>query len=124
MFKIENKVIHLTRGDIACIEAKALNEDGTDYTFQVGDIVRLNVFKRKDCGCVELQKDTEVKEAGSSVDIHLTSEDTKIGGIINKPTIYWYEIVLNPDTNPQTIIGYDKEGEKQFILYPEASDNE
>lgn len=124
MFKITNKEIHLTRGDIACIEVKALNEDGTDYTFQVGDVVRLNVFKRKDCGCVELQKDVTVETAGTSVDIHLTSENTKIGGIINKPTIYWYEVVLNPDTNPQTIIGYDAEGEKKFILYPEGNDAE
>ena len=124
MFKIENKEIHLTRGDIACIEVKALNEDGTDYTFQVGDVVRLNVFKKKDCGCIELQKDVTVEAAGISVDIHLTSENTKIGGIINKPTEYWYEVVLNPDTNPQTIIGYDIDGEKKFILYPEGNDAE
>lgn len=124
MFKIENKEIHLTRGDIACIEVKALNEDGSDYTFQVGDVVRLNVFKKKDCGCIELQKDVTVETTGTSVDVHLTSEDTKIGGIINKPATYWYEVVLNPDTNPQTIIGYDTEGEKSFTLYPEGNDAE
>ena len=124
MFKIENKEIHLTRGDIACIEVKALNEDGTDYTFQVGDVVRLNVFKKNDYGCIELQKDVTVEVARTSVDVHLTSENTKIGGIINKPTEYWYEVVLNPDTKPQTIIGYDIEGEKKFMLYPEGNDAE
>lgn len=122
MFKITDKEIHLTRGDVACIEVKALNEDGTDYTFQVDDVVRLNVFKRKDCDCVELKKDVLVETAGTSVDICLTSENTKIGEIINKPTMYWYEVVLNPDTNPRTIIGYDTEGEKSFILYPEGND--
>ena len=124
MFKIENKEIHLTRGDVACIEIKAFNTDGTDYVFQVGDVVRFKVFKKRDCGCVEIQKDVVAETEGASVDVRLTSEDTKIGGIINKPAEYWYEVVLNPDTNPQTIIGYDTEGEKKFILYPEGADKE
>lgn len=120
MFKIENKEIHLTRGDIACIEVKALNTDGTKYTFQVDDVVRLNVVKKKDYSTVVLQKDVIVKEAGTSVDINLTSKDTRIGDVINKPTEYYYEIELNPDTKPQTIIGHDVDGEKLFMLYPET----
>lgn len=124
MFKIENKQIHLTRGDIACIEVKALNEDGSDYTFKVGDIVRFKVFKKNDCGCVEIQKDVPVEIAAASVDIHLTSEETKIGELINKPVEYWYEVELNPETNPQTIIGYDEDGGKIFKLYPEGNDAE
>ena len=122
MFKIENKQIHLTRGDIACIGVGAKNEDGTDYEFQKGDIVRLNVFKKKDCNCVELTKDVTVEATGTEVEIVLTREETKIDGIINKPIEYWYEVVLNPDTKPQTIIGYDLEGAKLFTLYPEASE--
>lgn len=122
MFKIVNKEIHLTRGDIACIEVKATNEDGTDYTFKVGDVVRLKVFKKKDCGCVELQKDVEVTEESTSVDINLEGTETKIGDVINKPITLWYEIELNPETSPQTIIGYDEYGEKIFVLYPEGND--
>lgn len=126
MFKIDKttKQINITRGDIGCIEVKAKNEDGTDYTFQVGDIVRFKVFKKKDCGLVEIQKDVEVITAGTSVEINLTSADTKIGDIINKPTTLWYEVELNPNTNPQTIIGYDIDGEKQFVLYPEGNDKQ
>lgn len=120
MFKIENKTIHLTRGDIACIEVKALNEDETDYIFQVGDVVRLKVVKRKDYSSIVIQKDVVVETEGTSVDLKLTSENTRIGDVINKETEYWYEVELNPDTNPQTIIGHDEEGEKLFILYPEA----
>jgi hypothetical protein len=122
MFKIENKTIHITRGDIACIEVKALNEDGTNYAFQVGDILRFKVFQKKDCGCVELQKDVEITETTTAAEIHLTSENTKIGGIISKPVVYWFEVELNPDTNPQTIIGYDEDGAKEFWLFPEGSD--
>ena len=122
MFKIENKKIHLTRGDTACISVGAKNEDGTDYKFQIGDVVRFTVYKKKDCNCVELSKDVVVETEGLEVEILLTGEETKIDGIINKPIEYWYEVVLNPDTNPQTIIGYDLDGAKLFMLYPEASE--
>lgn len=122
MFKIENNKIHLTRGDIALIEVKATNDDGTDYTFKENDVIRINVFKSKDCSSVLLTKDVIAKEAKTSVDISLTSEDTTIGELINKPKTYWYEVVLNPDTNEQTIIAYDTDGAKEFILYPEANE--
>lgn len=124
MFKIENKQIHLTRGDVANIGVSVKNEDGTDYEFRAGDVVRFTVFKKKDCNCVELTKDVTVDVAGLEVEVHLTEEDTKIDGIISKPVEYWYEVVLNPNTKPQTIIGYDTDGAKVITLYPEASDKE
>ena len=124
MFKIsEDKTIHLTRGDVANITVSASTSDGA-YTFKVGDVVRLKVFKRKDCSIVMLQKDIEVTEETQAVDIFLNSEDTKFGELISKPKNYWYEVELNPNTMPQTIIGYDEEGEKLFVLYPEGSDVE
>lgn len=123
MFKIEGKTVHLTRGDAATIKISAFNGDSS-YTFQTGDVVRLNVFKAKDCGCVELRKDVVVVEECEAVDIALTTEDTTIGEIINKPTKYWYEVTLNPETIEQTIIGYDLDGAKEFILYPEANESE
>lgn len=123
MFKIDNdKTIHLTRGNIASIDVTANNDDGTNYIFQAGDVVRLNVFKNKDCGCIELQKDVTVEAETETVEVNLTGEETRIGELINKPSKYWYEIELNPDTNPQTIIGYDIDGAKLFILYPEGGD--
>lgn len=123
MFKINSdKSIYITRGDIAAILVNA-NNNGEAYVFKVGDVVRLNVFKSKDCGCIELQKDVAVKEEGTSVEIFLEKNDTRIGEIINKPKDYWYEIELNPETDPQTIIGYDDiDGPKIFRLFPEGSD--
>lgn len=35
---------------------------------------------------------------------------------------YWYEVELNPETEAQTIIGYDEDGPKIFRLYPEGDD--
>lgn len=122
MFKIEGKTVHITRGDTGTLRISAKNSDNTSYTFQVGDVLRLNVFKKKDCGCVELTKDVTVATSGTTVDISLTSEDTTIGEVISKPSTYWYEVILNPETVEQTIIGYDLNGEKDFILYPEAKE--
>ena len=123
MFVILNdKTICLTRGDIANIVVSANLQDGQVYTFTAGDVVRFRVFKKRDCASTVIQKDVEVDTESETVTICLTKEDTKIADIINKPVDYWYEIEMNPDTEPQTIIGYDENGEKIFRLYPEGGD--
>ena len=119
---LKDKTICLTRGDVANIVVAASMQDGSAYTFSPNDIVRFRVFKKKDCGSVVMMSEVEVTEATESVTISLSKEDTKIGELINKPVDYWYEVELNPDTEPQTIIGYDEEGEKIFRLYPEGSE--
>ena len=121
MFKIDsNKTIHITRGDVGIVEFSILNEDETPYHFEAGDVVRFGVLAKKDMTNLIFQKDVQTEEDSTSVDIPLTEEETKIGDIINKPMDYWYEIQLNPETDPQTIIGYDEEGPKIFRLYPEG----
>lgn len=125
MFKInEDKSIHITRGDIANITVSAVDKDGQPYAYKSGDVVRLKVFKKKDCTSVVLEKEVEATEGEQSVDILLSKEDTKVGEVISKPSTYWYEVELNPHTRPQTIIGYDEDGEKLFVLYPEGGDIE
>lgn len=124
MFKIVDNVIHLTRGDIALIEINIKNDDGTSYAFKKNEVIRLNVFKNKDCSSIVLTKDVKVEKEDIRVDIPLTSEETSIGEIINKPQKYWYEVILNPDTNEQTIIGYDTDGPKEFWLYPEGKESD
>ena len=122
MFRIdEDKTIHLTRGDIASITVSA-ESNGEAYTFKSGDVVRFKVFERKNCDKVILCKTVGVLEDTTEVNVLLEKEDTKIGEVISKPTKYWYEVELNPYTNPQTIVGYDEDGEKVFTLYPEGSD--
>ena len=120
MFKIDSKkTIYLTRGDIATINVTATNSDGTEYTFKKDEVVRLSVFKAGKCHCIVLKKDVVVDEDKTYVEIPLTVEETKIGEMINEPVDYWYEIVLNPETAPQTIIGYFKEP-VIFRLLPEG----
>lgn len=121
-FVTADKEIHCTRGDAGVFSVTALH-NAAPYKFQAGTKVRFKVYQKKGCDCVELQKDFDVVAETESVEIFLSGEDTKIGKIINKPVDYWYEVELNPDTYPQTIIGYDEDGPKIFKLYPEGKDN-
>ena len=120
MFVInEDLTIHITRGDAAQFHIKAMVDDA-EYIFQPEDVVRFNVYAKKDCSNVVLTKDVAVTEETDAVLVELNKEDTKIGEVISKPTDYWYEVELNPENNPQTIIGYDENGAKIFKLFPEG----
>lgn len=122
MFVInEDLSIYCTRGDAATFTVGASSGD-TAYTFKVGDVVRFKVFGKKDCETVVLQKDSKIMYEAEFATIALSGEDTSIGEYISKPTDYWYEVELNPDTYPQTIIGYDDEGAKVFKLFPEGGE--
>jgi hypothetical protein len=124
MFKInEDNSIYLTRGD-HCSFTLVANDNGEAHTFRQGDLVRFKVFEKKECENVFLSKDFRVENDTQEVSIVLTGEETKIGNEINKPTDYWYEIELNPDIQPSTIIGYDEDGAKIFKLFPEGGDLE
>jgi hypothetical protein len=120
MFVIgDDMTIHITRGDMAVIKLTARLATSL-YGFRVDDVVRLKVFAKKNCEDVVLKKDVTVTQNISSIEIELERKDTTIGEYINKPVDYWYEVELNPDTKPQTIIGYDESGPKIFRLYPEG----
>jgi hypothetical protein len=114
--------------DMFDVEGEPLDvKDFTDILskleFVKEDIVRFKVIEKNRCEKVLLKKDVSPQEESTSVLIVLESSETRLGGIINKPVEYWYEIELNPDTpRAQTIIGYDKLGPKIFRLYPEGSD--
>ena len=118
----EDSSIYVTRGDIVIFTVTAEEENGVPHIFQPDDVVRMNVFGKKDCSNLVLCKDVLVTEAIERVEFYLTEDDTRFGDVISKPVDYWYEIVLNPFTNPQTIIGYDDDGAKIFKLFPEGKD--
>ena len=120
----EDLSIYITRGDVALLCISAIRNGTVPHEFEPGDVVRIKVFDKKACENVVLQKDFGVEERTEVVNIYLTEEDTKIGEVISKPKDYWYEIELNPLTDPQTIIGYDDNGAKVFRLFPEGKDLE
>lgn len=124
MFTIEKDgTINVTRGDILYFDTSAQDkETKVPYIFQPGDIVRMAVYGKKDCKNVVMQKDFLVELPTEKVAIFLDKENTTFGDIINKPTVYWYEIVLNPEEKPQTFVAYDEEGARIFRLYPEGAE--
>lgn len=123
MFKIDKKTkqIKVTRGDVCSFKVSAMDEN-VKYTFEQGDVVRFKILKAQDYKSVEFYKDVYAVAGTKEVTFDLTSEDTKLGDIINKPVNYVYEVELNPNTTPQTILGYDDDGAKLFTLYPEGAD--
>ena len=124
MYKInEDLSIYVTRGDIVLMEVSAAT-NGKPYTFQVGDLVRIKVYKKKKATDVVLEKDFPITSVTQKVQIFLSGDDTKFGEVISKPVDYWYEVELNPLSDPQTIIGYDEDGAKVFKLFPEGADKE
>lgn len=120
MFVInEDNSIYVTRGDVMFFTVTA-TDGNTEYEFQPGDVLRITVYGRKEADNVVMQKDFMVDERATGVVMTFEEKDTKIGDVISKATDYWYEITLNPETAPQTIIGFDEEGAKIFRLYPEG----
>lgn len=125
MFVIkEDKSICLTRGDAAFFSISAKTDTDEAYKFQAGDVVRFKVCEKKACDNVVLSKDFGIEAETEEIEIYLEEKDTKIGDVISKPVDYWYEVELNPYTDPQTIIGYDEDGAKIFKLFPEGSEAE
>lgn len=116
----EDKTIFVTRGDAGAITVVASFADG-DYVFKPEDVVRMRIFAKKNCENVVREFYADARTENSK-EVTIRLNDTKIGEVISKPTDYWYEIELNPDTNPQTVIGYDDEGAKVFKLFPEGGD--
>ena len=125
MLKIEGKNIQITRGDMLSLTISATNDiDGSDYSLQTTDVIRFKVFEKANVGNVLLEKDFNVSEEATELIITMTSEEMKIGELIDSSKDYWYEIELNPDTErTQTIVGYDmEEGAAILTLLPEGGD--
>lgn len=117
----EDMTIYATRGDVVYFPVEK-KQGSMKYLFQPGDIVRIKVCEKKNYSKVLLLKDFVVEEETTSVNIFLDKWEMKFGEIINKPTDYWYEVELNPDTYPDTFIGHNENGAAVFKLFPEMKD--
>ena len=113
MYRIKNKNIFLNRGDKITIIVRNKND-----SFRFGDYIIFYICEEGNYEKVIFQKRFDLDEDSDIIPIHLTSEETKIGEPLkNGSRTYWYEIELNGDT---TLVGYDNNGPKCFVLYPEA----
>lgn len=126
MIKVDGFTIYCTRGDDGStlgnnIEFGYEDIDGNPVDFSIGQKVIFKVFDPKNVQNVVIQKEIDIEEVCSSITIPLTNEDTSFGNYINKPVKYNYEISID-DTG--TIIGYDEDGPKEFILLPEGGEKQ
>lgn len=117
----EDMTIYATRGDVVYFPVEK-KQGSMKHLFQPGDIVRIKVCEKKNYSKVLLLKDFVVEEETTSVNIFLDKWEMKFGEVINKPTDYWYEVELNPDTYPDTFIGHNENGAAVFKLFPEMKD--
>ena len=137
MIKIDEDLttIHLTRGDSTGIKHNKLafkypiynfqTQEEEDYEFLPTDKIAFICMKKK--GYTEeeiLRKEYTLREIGYTapatvVEIPLTAEETKRFPLINKKQTYWYDLVLNDTT---TILGFDDDGAKKIIVYPEGEE--
>lgn len=121
-YDTETKQIQINRGDATTLNVTAKDKNKNQYEFQVGEIVGLKITSKKNEEDVIFHKTVEVDEETTMVQIPITTAEMKIGEIINKPVTYWYEIYIDHSGEVQTIIGYDDDGAKEFVLNPEAGD--
>ena len=122
----DNVTIHLTRGDKVnnlSFYYPIYNSDTHEeenYVFKVGDKISFIVKKKKGYTKGEvLRKEFYIEEETEFPEIKLTPKDTKKFELKNKKETYWYDIVLNDDI---TILGYDEDGAKKIIVYPEGGE--
>ena len=117
---IDGTTIKINRGDVLPLRLTIPISEEENYTFQEGDIIVFGVYGAKKMSQPALLlKEVTVQEESKHVDIVCTSEEMKIGELIDKPVDYWYEIELN---GQQTVIGYDDNGAKILRLFPEGSE--
>lgn len=124
MFRRDEKeptTIKCQRGDKGCITIRKKNKNTGQYEkFNVGETVIFSVKSNFAEETSVIRKKIEVTEETDSVTFCLSKDDTTIGELIAEPVTYQYDIAVNDDI---TILGYDDDGPKKFILYPEGSND-
>lgn len=136
MIAIDGDTIHLTRGDATGEKYNRLafkfpvynfeTNKTEDYQFQLTDKISFICFEKKGYTKEEiLRKEYTLADIGYTepttvVEIPLTAEETKKFPLSNKAQTFWYDIVLNDTT---TVLGFDNEGAKRIIIYPEGEES-
>ena len=107
--------IYCNRGDQFTVTLNARE----DSLFARGDVIKFSIMKENDCTKVLFEKKFTVEEdAALTFDCLITSADTRFDKPIKSgEKRYWYEIELN---DKDTLIGWDMDGAKVLVLWPEA----
>lgn len=135
MIAVEGTTLHITRGDETKEKYNRLafeypiynlaTKQEEKYKFQPDDRITFVVMNKKGYTQEEiLRKEYTLRDIGYTdetevAELPLTKEETKKFPLSNKKQTFWYDIVLNDST---TILGFDDEGAKQLIVYPESEE--
>lgn len=113
MLRIQNKNIHLTKGDTVQIKLSS------DRAFSIGDVIKLSVVDVGNMGQIIFSKTFTLTASSLIAVLEIEGSETReaFTDVVNKPKQYWYEIQLNDDV---TLVGYDSYGPKLFYVYPEV----
>ena len=116
-----NKNIGITRGDNASFNLKVKQADNTYYQFKTSDRVYFTVKKNYADSTPIIRKTITFSEETDTCTISLVASDTNFGSLIGGERKYVYDISIN---EIETVVGYDQDGAKYFIIYPEVSNDE
>ena len=112
--EVDGYTISFNRGDQVIINVK----NKANSVFEIGDTIKFSITKKGNVTDVLFQKTYNVEEESNIFGIVLTSEDTRFCPPLKTGSAtYWYEIEHN---NITTLIGCDKNGGKELIIYPEV----
>jgi hypothetical protein len=132
----DRTTIYITRGDATgelnklafCLPIyNAETKKDEYYEFKPTDKISFVAFDKKGYTKHEILRkeftlaDLGYRENTIAPELPLTELDTKAFPLKNKGTTYWYDLTLN-DT--LTILGFDDEGSKKIIVYPEVGERE
>lgn len=131
----DQETIYITRGDQPTKEFNGLafyypiynfaTGKEEKYKFKLDDKITFTVVNKKGYTKEEIfKKEYTIRDLGyteptETVEIPITAEDTKEIPLTNKAKTYWFDIILN---NTTTILGYDDEGAKKIIIFPEVEE--
>lgn len=119
-YDMENKVLYDSYYQESSISIDTLTM--VYYEFKEGDVVIFNIYEKNGYNKPTLKtKSVTVIEPKTYVEIVLNENDTTFGTISNKEATYWYDITLNDDN---TVVCFDENGAKEFILYPAKGSEE
>ena len=131
----DRTTIRITRGDstgsynnklcFCCPYFDAKSEEEKFKTISLNDVISFVVYEKKGYTKREiLRKNYTLRSLGYTSgskypELPLEEIDTKKFPLKNKPTTYWYNIVLN---NTNTVVGHDENSKKKIIVYPETEE--
>ena len=108
---INDNIIRFTKGDSIALDVDLRNTDGTKYTMQEGDCLKMTIRKSI--------SETPIATATSTIPKIIL--DPTITSEINAGK-YCYDIELNTaDNDVYTIIGIRHERERNLIVFPEVT---